>query len=172
VNPYNPQIRPAAITQSDATYLRSSLTGYPGRPEQTQPDAPALTVRRGLSWYCSFSAFAVPYNVVQAKHRFNLSYKNLIKVGIIPVLGPKIGQFWVSRRGRKLFPGPAIAPRRAWTISASPGHSPGQRAWWSRSTRLAGPPDKRATAWSPRCPQSPWLPLVALASSPRPSPSR
>ena len=159
MNPYNPQIRPAAIMQTDATYSRFSLTGYPGRPEQTQPDAPALTVRRGLSWYCSLSTFAVPYSVVQAKSRFNLSYKNLKKLGIITVLGPKIGQFWVSRRGRKLFPGPAVAPGRAWTTPDSPGRwpgpAPGGRSCRSWSNLLANEPLPRRSR-SPRRPSPSW----------------
>ncbi len=162
MNPYNPQIRSTVITPFDAAYLRSSLTGYLGRLEQTRPNAPALTVRRGLSWYCSFSTFAVPYNVVQAKRRFNLSYKNLIKVGIIPVLGPKIRQFWVSRRGCKLFPGPVALVRRAWTTSASPGRF----AWSTRLAVEAVAPGQASWQTSYRLVAA--LSLAALASPGRP----
>ena len=159
---YNQQIRPAAITPFDATYLRFSLTGYPGRPEQTRPNAPALTVRRGLSWYCSLCTFAVPYDVVQAKRRFNLSYKKLIKLGIITVLGLKIGQFWVSLGGANYFPARSpwfVAPGRfclAWSfrlVNAPGGRD--QRAWSSRRTNEP-PPRHRPS-------------LAALASRCRPS---
>jgi len=161
---HNPQIRSTAIAPFDATYLRFSLTGYPGRLEQTRMDAPAFTVRRGLSRYCSLCTFAVPYDVVQvvqAKRRFNLSYKKLIKLGIIPVLGPKIGQFWVCVGGANYFPARSsrlvapgrFPPRLVVCLVAAPGGR-GSRSW---SNLLVDEPPLRRSR-SLRRPSPSWSP--------------
>ena len=160
MNPYNPQIRPTAITPFDATYLRKS----------------ALASGRASPCLAPVSRSALPYPTgqrVKPRHvpRFTLLYPfNRMDGWTAP---PNLV-------ARPIPPPNRSRIRRAWKIS-TPNYFP------ARSSRLVAPGRFRlawAFAWSTRLAveviapgQVSWqtsyrlvatLPLVALASPGRP----